>query len=526
MQGPQGGTASVGIVTRTRDRPVFVVRALHSVLAQTYPHWHLVLVNDGGDPAPLRAALDQGGLAARMGGRLTVLNHPASVGRATAFNRGLAALDSDFVACLDDDDSWSPDFLAELVAFFQRNMPLMPDLGGVAAGVTALREELVTDPDGQPRILPLGEDSLPQAFRRSDFLLGPIAYAAYRHDLYPVQWLLRRDAVQALGGFPDAFEVMEDRAFLLNFVQHWRIAMLDRPLAFHHRRISRARDADRSAAMNTLDNPSYDWRRFADLALPATTAPAPGPTPGSTPGARPPASPPASPDASPDLPRLLRAVGASVLREVNAETSALWNKIDGEARDLRTRLDALEGRLTGTHAPEDPAPHGDDRPPGPTLWSLWEAVGPTPIGYELAPRRPFLDRLSLSMAGDDPGLWLHGDPHRRLLQLQIPRTGDWCALELSLDGLAIPGRGLACTLGLALPGGGLFQTGLMLRQGKRHTLAQGHVHAAPAGPPLGLTRTFPAPDLSAGSDPKFAIVLPRHAANLRLVLHDLTVRED
>lgn len=492
-------STSVGIVTRTRDRPLFVVRALRAVLAQTRPDWRLVVVNDGGDAQALRRELAEGGLARRFAeGALTILDNPASRGRAAAFNQGLAALGTDLVACLDDDDTWHPDFLAELVAFHAANAPLIPGLGGVAAQVTALREDVVTDPDGTARIVALGEDGLPNAFHRKDFLIGPLAYGAYRQDLYPVQWVLDRAAVAALGGFPEDFEVMEDRAFLMRFLQHHPIALLDRPLAFHHRRIQRAADSGKSAALNTLDNPSYDWRRFADLALPRLS------TPADAPGAA--------------LADLVRAVGTHVVKELNAETSALWHKIHGEAKGLRERIEALEARLAGSAPP--PPPEAESAG---ALWSLWAAVGDHDIGYPLGIGHPFLGRLTVSCAGPDEGLLFHAAPDRRVAMLQVPATGAWCALELDLTGLAPPGRGLRLEVSAALDGGGLFQTGLVRRaaDGRGHALGEMHVHAAPVGAAMRLTRFFAAAELAPGGAPRFSIALPRQAQNLRLHLHDL-----
>lgn len=490
---------SVGIVTRTRDRGLFLGRALGAVLAQTHPDWRLVVVNDGGDPAALRRAVAP--LLERFApGQLTLIDNPASRGRAAAFNQGLAALDTRFVCCLDDDDSWAPDFLAELVAFHARNAPLIPDLGGVAALVTALLEDVVTGPDGAPAIVPMGEDGLPNAFHRRDFLLGPLAYATYRHDLYPVQWMLDRQAVAAAGGFPEQFEVMEDRAFLMRFLQSRRIAILDRKLAFHHRRVRRVADRGQSAELNTLDNPSYDWRRYSELAMPALTTPADAP--------------------EAPLAAMVRAVGAAVLRELNDETSALWHKVHGEAAELRARLERIEARLGGPQpAPVDPAG---------ALWSLWQAVGEAEIGYALGIGVPFLGRLILSHQGASEGLLFHAAPWRREAILQVPDTGPWCALELDLAGLAPAGRGLRIELAAGLAGGGLIQTAVARRAGfgRGFELAEAHVHAAPGGGAIRLCRSLPAALVDPARRPRLSIVLPRQAANLRLHLHDLVVAAD
>lgn len=255
----------VGIVVRTRDRPLFVTRALRTVLAQTYPGWRLILVNDGGDRATLEAAIAAEGLSAPFTtGAMSALHLPQSIGRSDAFNRGAESLETEFVCCLDDDDTWDPGFLSQLLDLFDRTLPLVPDLGGVAALVTAVREDIL-EVEGKETLVTLGEDDLPHAFRRNDFFLNPIAYATYRQDVYPVQWMLNRKAVLDAGGFPTAFNVMEDRAFMTRFLQSWRVATLDRKLAFHHRRVRRRGDTQQSVVLNTLDNPSYDWRLFADL---------------------------------------------------------------------------------------------------------------------------------------------------------------------------------------------------------------------------------------------------------------------
>ncbi len=102
-------TPVVGIVTRTKNRPVLLKRAIESVLFQTYPTWTMVIVNDGGDPAPIDALVDH--YAARADGRIRVIHNPRSLGMEGASAVGLAALESELLTVHDDDDSWSPEFL-------------------------------------------------------------------------------------------------------------------------------------------------------------------------------------------------------------------------------------------------------------------------------------------------------------------------------------------------------------------------------------------------------------------------------
>ena len=495
----------VGIVIRTRDRPMFVTRALHSVLGQSFADWALVLVNDGGDRAALEAAIAAAGLADRFEtGAMTALHLPQSIGRSAAFNRGAAALTTEFVCCLDDDDTWDPAFLDSLVAFYDRTVPLAADLGGVAAMVTAIREDIQTV-DGAETIVRMGEDALPHAFHRTDFFLNPIAYATYRHDVYPVQWMLNREAVLAAGGFPPVFNVMEDRALMMRFLQTWRVAMLDRRLAFHHRRVRRHGDTAQNVTLNTLDNPSYDWRLFADLARLPVNSP---------------------PGTDPDSAReagLIRAMAATIIKELNDETSGLWHKINGETAGLRARIEALDARI-GAVQPMQRVTGGSES----RVWSLWDAIGATDVGFALGVGTPFLSRLALSMADTQPGLLLHASQAQGRCVVQIPRTHDWAALELSLKDFAKRGEGLRCELILSSATGHLFETALALTLRdllgrKSHAFADTHVHSCPTGGSVRVVREFKADALERSDSPKLSIALPRQALDFRLIIHDLVI---
>lgn len=499
----------IGIVIRTKDRPLFVPRAVQAVLAQTCKDWRVIVMNDGGDTQALEAAIAASGLQPSFDdGPMRILSMPRSIGRSEAFNRAAEGLETEFVCCLDDDDTWAPSFLDELLTLYDQTLPLAADLGGVAAQVTAVREDIVHE-DGEDRIVPLGTDSLPHAFKRTDFFINPIAYATYRQDVYPVQWMLNREAALGVGGFPSDFNVMEDRAFMTRFLQRWRLATLDKPLAFHHRRVKRVGDTTQDVAMNTLDNPSYNWRLYADLArinLASPSGPA-GEAPLST----------------ADAGDLIRAASATLLKEINDETSALWHKINGEAMTLKAHIDALEAQPSAVEPVQQ-----IDTDPALRVWSLWPAVGEADLGFALSSQHPFLDRFTLSMAEDQPGLLLHAAPAQQRMVLQVPQTRDFAALELSLAGLADQGGGLRCEVIVSATDGCLLQSALSLtsrdRLGRKsHRLEDPHVHSCPPGGTLRIIRDFPAPLLASGAAPKLSIVLPRQARNFRLTCHDLVV---
>lgn len=91
----------------------FLGEALESVLIQTRPADDVIVIDDGSP--------DQGGLERALApwtDRVTLIRQ-ANAGAAVARNAGLAATSAEWVAFLDADDRWLPDFLARQLAFLE-----------------------------------------------------------------------------------------------------------------------------------------------------------------------------------------------------------------------------------------------------------------------------------------------------------------------------------------------------------------------------------------------------------------------
>lgn len=96
----------VSCIVTTCDRPHLVGRAVRSVLAQTHADLELIVVVDGADGATEHV------LAGCADPRLRVVVRPTRGGQGAAINTGLALARGEFVALLDDDDTWLPAKLA------------------------------------------------------------------------------------------------------------------------------------------------------------------------------------------------------------------------------------------------------------------------------------------------------------------------------------------------------------------------------------------------------------------------------
>ncbi len=105
----------VSILLPTYNRAYCLPRTIDSLLAQTYPDWELIIVDDGSTD-------DTGAVLARFDDpRIRVLRHPSNRGVAAARNTGLAAARNPLIAFCDSDDPWRPEKLAKQVDFLLKH---------------------------------------------------------------------------------------------------------------------------------------------------------------------------------------------------------------------------------------------------------------------------------------------------------------------------------------------------------------------------------------------------------------------
>jgi glycosyltransferase involved in cell wall biosynthesis len=100
----------VSVIIPTRGRPAFLLRAIDSVLRQTFEQMEIVVVVDGPDEATeeaLRNIRDE---------RLRVVALPSSVGGSDARNIGVQNATGEWIAFLDDDDEWMPSKIEKQLA--------------------------------------------------------------------------------------------------------------------------------------------------------------------------------------------------------------------------------------------------------------------------------------------------------------------------------------------------------------------------------------------------------------------------
>jgi glycosyltransferase involved in cell wall biosynthesis len=170
---------SVGIVIPAYN-PVagHFERALESVLNQTYRDWRCVIVDDGSDaPLAIEPSLTDH--------RLSMLRQE-NRGVSAARNAGVAAVQTTYVAFLDQDDEWLPEKLERQIAFMRRH-----DLA-------------LSDTDFN--ILRFGRN-IASGY---EWHQGSFCRLLSTAGMGLSTMMVRRDVLELLGGFNGAFRIVQD----------------------------------------------------------------------------------------------------------------------------------------------------------------------------------------------------------------------------------------------------------------------------------------------------------------------------
>jgi glycosyltransferase involved in cell wall biosynthesis len=201
---------AVSVIVCFLNEERFLAEAVASVVAQTFTDWELLLVDDGSSDGSSAIARQ---LAAADSRRIAYLDHAdhRNLGLSASRNAGIRRARGRFVAFLDADDAWYPHKLEQQVAILEAHPQAAMVIGasnywrswsgqaGSADEITPIGAEpdtLIAPPQLMTTLYPLGTGAAPP----------------------PSDLLLRRDVVQAVGGFEASFRgplmLYEDQAFL------------------------------------------------------------------------------------------------------------------------------------------------------------------------------------------------------------------------------------------------------------------------------------------------------------------------
>jgi glycosyltransferase involved in cell wall biosynthesis len=178
----------VSVLVPVHNAGPFLAEALESVLAQSYPSWEAIVVDDASSDGSVEVARSY----AARDPRVRAVPLPANVGVAAARNAGAAVARGSLLALLDQDDRWLPSYLSRCVAAF--------DAAGPRVAVVACDAQLWQD--GRP----LGETYFDRFGRVSRVDLDVMMERNAVH----ARALVSREAFEAVGGFDPACLASDD----------------------------------------------------------------------------------------------------------------------------------------------------------------------------------------------------------------------------------------------------------------------------------------------------------------------------
>ena len=187
----------VSVVLPFLDASRFMRECIDSVVEQTYPHWELVLVDDGSSDDSAAIAREYVG---RFPERVRLLEHPdrGNHGISASRNLGVRHARGEFIAELDADDVWLPDKLARVVPELEAH----PDVGMVYGNSLWWYSWTGDSADATRDHLPAMEPSSGPSDGR-EVLLGQLL--GRTASPCPCAVLLRKSLVERVGGSEKQF---------------------------------------------------------------------------------------------------------------------------------------------------------------------------------------------------------------------------------------------------------------------------------------------------------------------------------
>ncbi|MHB2025015.1 MAG: glycosyltransferase family 2 protein [Elusimicrobiota bacterium] len=226
----------VSVIIPTHGRIKYLTEALHSVRAQTFNDYELIVVSDGPSPSTARIIKNM------PGENIIFIECPRPIGPASARNAGIRRSSGEFIALLDDDDVWHPQKLEKQAKFMVRTPGIFSytDYSIMnAAGETVMASWAKKTPA-------VGQDArYLSAIAQSEKTIGELGLRGYFPRTSTV--MLKRDSIESLGLFDEKFRrIHDDMDLWLRFrAAHGKKSMIfhgDQPLVryrLHHDQITR-----------------------------------------------------------------------------------------------------------------------------------------------------------------------------------------------------------------------------------------------------------------------------------------------
>ena len=228
---------SVSVVIPTYNRAVFVVKAVESVLNQTFTDYELIVVDDGSTDST-KGSLD------KYGDKVTYIKQSNS-GVSAARNAGIAVSRGKWLAFLDSDDEWKPEYLATQIR-------RADTIAGLCMQATNCR--LTYDNEGLPQTY-FELNGAMASFKEKDYVVieEPLAFVVTHQPWQVGSIIFRRDAAINAGLFDTSLTLHEDIDFVARVSLQGRFGVMQENLVDIHRRDEQTERLTKQAKRNPFE---------------------------------------------------------------------------------------------------------------------------------------------------------------------------------------------------------------------------------------------------------------------------------
>lgn len=235
------------IITTYKREPSMVLRAISSIISQTYQDIELIVVDDSPDDYALRSSVEstvkeQGKQSTKI--EVRYIPHEKNLGACAARNTGLNASKGEYIAFLDDDDEWLPNKLEKQLKVMEQT----------EAGLVYCGCYIKDDINGTIRE------------RKAELYRGMVFDRLIFHNFiastsFP---LIRKECILAAGGFDTKMLAAQDYDVWLRIAEKFIVDYVAEPLVIYHEHGSEQISTNPQKKINGLERLNAKYKVLLD----------------------------------------------------------------------------------------------------------------------------------------------------------------------------------------------------------------------------------------------------------------------
>jgi glycosyltransferase involved in cell wall biosynthesis len=179
----------VSIITATYNHEKYISDCIHSVLAQTYQNWEMIIVDDGSNDNTYNIAQS----FAKEDQRITVFTQK-NIGifrLAETYNFGLTKSKGKYIAVLEGDDVWLPEKLALQVSGLEKDDNLVLSYGQAYSSNEDLKSDYKLN----------SFENISTEVKENDPVGSLAKWIIYENFIPALTVVIRRESLELTGGF-------------------------------------------------------------------------------------------------------------------------------------------------------------------------------------------------------------------------------------------------------------------------------------------------------------------------------------